>query len=249
MLIDYCSASRSNDVQVVLESVECSCIDEGEEWTMKLRRHVAAIAWSLAMLVGLAGPVMAAPNIPVPVSLTITEGGSFSYWLWGSSGVNIGSMVVSTSSGGTTASINQRMDMTDSRASSPGWTLSIAASNFSDGHGHLIENSNIRMLSAPFTSYPDCMVGGGDPLPSTMPVNNTNPFQVVTGSTSLPSSMSSSLALVTATSGRGCGVMGLSLQYTVTVPPGTYTGGGTTAATGTVYTSTLSLTESAAPGA
>jgi len=214
---------------------------------MNLRRHVAAVAGSLAMLVGLAGPVVAAPNNPVPVSLTITEGGSFSFWLWGSSGVNIGSMTVTTLAGGTTASINQRMDMVDTRATSPGWTLSIAASDFTDSHSHFIDNTNIQLLDGPLISTADdCLTGGGDPTPMS-PVNPSNPYQVITATTGLPSSLGGSVQLVSGASGRGCGSMGLSLHYKVTVPPGTYTGGGTTVATGTVYTSQLTLTESAAP--
>jgi hypothetical protein len=210
---------------------------------MKLRRHVAAVAGSLAMLVGLAGPVMADPNNPVPVSLTITEGGSFSQWLWGSSGVNIGSMTVTTLAGGTTASINQRMNMNDTRATSPGWSISIAASDFADTtNTHFIDNTNIQLLDGPIAgNATDCLTGGGDPLPMS-PVNPSNPYQVITPTTGLPSGLGSSVLLVTGTSGRGCGLMGLSLHYKVTVPPGTYTGG-----TSTVYVSQLTLTEGAAP--
>jgi len=211
-----------------------------------MRRKIAAFAGALTMVLGLAGPAMASGVTDIDVTVSIQESGVYNYAFWGGAydtlPVGIGTVPVTTITGGSIASVNQRINLNETHASSPGWTLSLEASDFHDSSTHLIENENIAMYSNNMTSQPgDCLFNeSGDLAP-----NPTNPFQTITplaASSASPVSLGGTVSLVTASAGRGCGVMGVSIFYKVNIPAGTYTGGGTT-----VYTSTLLLTSSVAP--
>ena len=219
-----------------------------------MRRKIAAIAGALIMTLGLAGPVMASGDTDIQVTVSIQESGKFNYAFWGGGYdnllVGLGTIPVTTNTGGTIASVNQRINLNETHASSAGWALSLDASDFTDSNSHLIENENIAMYSNSMVNqYGDCLHGNAinplDPAHSDLAPNPTNPFQSITplaASSASPVSLGSTVSLVTASSGRGCGTMGVSIYYKVNIPAGTYTGGGTT-----VYTSTLLLTSSIAP--
>lgn len=191
----------------------------------RLRSGIALLA-ALAILFGIAAPTLAAdPDSNSPINVELNDVGTFSFWLWYAGGVNLSSVDVATNQGGVSTGATS-LTVVDTRTNSPGWTLYIKATDFSDGHDHSIPVSNFT-LTAPNNANLSCP---GTPVPS-------NPFQVLTRAVGTVN-LSTTTMIVSATAGRGCGQRSQGLNLSVSIPAGTYA---------TDYTSTLTLTTAYAP--
>lgn len=188
----------------------------------RLKRGMALLA-ALALSFGIAAPALADSSGPINVQLN--DVGTFTFGLWYTSGVTLTAADVTTSQGGTSTALTV-LGVNDTHTNSPGWTLYIKASDFTDGHGHVIPASNFT-LTAPNN-------GGLSCGPNTVP---SNPFQVLTAATGTVN-LGTTSQIISATTGRGCGGRIQQLNLSVAIPAGTYA---------TNYTSTLLVSTTNAP--
>lgn len=196
---------------------------------MNLKKTVLSLFAAVAMVGSMLLPAYAAD---VTVSSTAGEDGSFISPYMTTSTLAFPVALVQAQVGDTVES-NQRWMVTgDSRAYSPGWTISMDADDFTDGNGHVIEIEN---LSVSFKSFESSATGctTANPKPD-------NPYgTMIKGGGTFGDS---AVTVLEHTPGRGCsfissGVIKPSYIFTLNVPPATYTGGHEA-----VYTTTMTLT-------
>jgi hypothetical protein len=190
----------------------------------RLKSGLALLA-ALAIVLGVATPALADnSDSAASVNVQLNDVGSFTFGLWNST-VTLSATNVTTNQGGTSTSAVV-LGVNDTRTNSPGWTLDIVASDFTDGAGHSIPKSNFTMTE-PNNANLSCP---GTPVPS-------NPFQVLTAQTGSVN-LGTENWVLKATAGRGCGSRIQQLNLSVAVPAGTYA---------TNYTSTLTVSLYVAP--
>jgi hypothetical protein len=177
---------------------------------------------AIAIGLGVASPAMADSDGNINVELN--DVGTFEYHLWYAGGVNLSAADVTTLQGATSTGVTV-LSVSDTRTNSPGWTLYLSATDFTDGQGHSIPNTGFS-LTEPNNANLSCP---GTAVPS-------NPFQVLTRGTQ-PVNLSTQSIAIQATAGRGCANRDQQLNLTLVIPAGSYA---------TDYTSVLTLTDVAA---
>lgn len=225
------------NIQTMRIGLESMC--RGEK--MKLRSTILGAVAAVAMIGAAISPSLAADQPQVNANVTLNDVGTFQFWLWGAVH-NLGSVNVSTTTGGNLP-YEQVLQVNDERAFSPGYSLQIAVTDFSDGGGHTIEASNVTLNTQRFNRANSC-IGGSAPAP--VPSNPYQSVANVTGSGNADvhvGPLTYSQTVVSAGPGRGCGDFYTGLTNNVNIPAGTYAQAG-----GTTYTSTITVSNtSAAP--
>lgn len=202
---------------------------------MNLRRRLFSLIAGLALFASVATPAAMADE-SIVLNLPVIDSGTFDWGFWVSS-VNLPSQAVDWDTGSTYTTNPEIMFFhNDTRASSPGWTLTISAPNLTQTapSTHFIENKNIKVSSHYFAPHSSC-------LGVSYPANPSNPFVTLQNPAQLfstPPDLSTTRTLATSTSGRGCGYMQNSIKFTVTVPAGSVPG---------AYNTTFVATEGNAP--
>jgi hypothetical protein len=200
-----------------------------------MRKRLLSLVTGLALAASVAAPAAIADE-SIVINLPVTDSGSFDWGFWVST-VNVPSQAVDWDSGATYTTNPEIMFYhNDTRALSPGWTLTISAPNLTQAapSPYYIENQNIKVSSFYFAPHSSC-------LGVTYPANPSNPFVTLQNPAQLlatPADLSTTRTLATSTSGRGCGSMQNSIKFTVTVPAGSAPGS---------YSTTFVATEGSAP--
>lgn len=203
---------------------------------MKLKRLLATTFAAAALVASFATPLAYADSDSVNGHSTVNEIGTFDYfWWYGTSGSGTGfnfeAADVDTINGDVVGGLNA-LEIEEMRASSPGWTLTISATNFDGPGSYEINKANLSVTALNLSGGHQNCLGVLAPLPE-------NPFQTIGSNVG---SLATDFALFTATAGRGCGSFYHNVVFQLNVPAGTHTGG-----TSANYTSMITLTDTAAP--
>ena len=200
---------------------------------MNLKRTLISAVAGLALVASIAVPAQIATAEGEESNVTVNEGGSFSNLHMWYGGVTFGPVTVTSQNAATVSQPNQYIDLTDTRASSPGWTIQLEATNLSADDTHTIESKN---LSLAFSHWgPQC----ADPAvwDSSNPGNPSNDFQTVSNLVVGTQTLASPINVMEADAGRGCNRLAGLYDFTLYVPAGTFTSGQSA-----VYTGDLILT-------
>jgi hypothetical protein len=204
---------------------------------MNLKKTVLSSLAVVALSLSMAAPIaFAAEGNSVDGRVGVNEIGTFNYNLWGSHAPNFGMTNLNTTTGDQVLPTRQQqVDYHELRTTSPGWTIQLAASDFvaDDNSSHQIDASYLSVTAGnPYAGAAfSC-------LKTSAIENEDNPFAPPTVPTS-QSDLSDAVPIMRAEPGRGCGTFYQVLTWQLTVPQGTYTGGGETTYVSDITVSTM----------